>query len=231
MDAMILAGGRGERLRPITDYLPKPLVPLDNIPILEWQVGYLRHHGVRRIVVCTGYRAGQIENYVEARGMGRSVVVSAETSPLGTGGAMRRAEPLVRGKSAIVINGDVITDIDIKGLARRADAIAAVRLRTQYGVLESRGDALTAFREKGEVGDMWMNAGVYHLSRQTLRAMPRKGDAERTLFVRMAARGKLGMERFAGAQWHSIDSHRDLAECAVRVRSIMPPYGKRAVKH
>jgi len=221
MDAMILAGGRGERLRPITDYLPKPLVPLANVPILEWQVGYLRRHGVRRIVMCTGYRADQIENYVRARGMGRTVVVSEEASPLGTGGAMRRAEPLVRGDSAIVVNGDVITDIGLGEVAREPDTVAAVPLRTQYGVLEADGGTVSAFREKGEVPGMWMNAGIYHLSRAALRAMPRRGDAERTAFARMAARGRLRVARFARARWHSIDSHRDLDECAARVREIM----------
>jgi len=228
MDAMILAGGRGERLRPVTDYLPKPLVPLANVPMLEWQVRYLRAHGVRRIVVCAGYRAAQIENYVRARGMGRDVVVSEEASPLGTGGAMRRAEPLVRGASAIVINGDVITDIGIGELAGIPDSVAAVPLRTQYGVLEPDGDLVSAFCEKGEVPGMWMNAGIYHLSRATLRAMPRRGDAERTLFARMASRGRLRMARFAGARWHSVDSHRDLAECSAAVGGIIGARAARA---
>ncbi|MDD9812865.1 MAG: nucleotidyltransferase family protein [Thaumarchaeota archaeon] len=225
LDAMILAGGRGERLRPVTDYVPKPLVPLANVPMLEWQVRHLRRHGIRRIVVCAGYRAAQIENYVDARGMGRDVVVSVEASPLGTGGAMRRAEALVRGPSAIVMNGDVITDIGIRALARVPDTLAAVPLRTQYGVLEPDGELVSEFREKGEVAGLWMNAGIYHLSRATLRAMPRKGDAERTVFARMAARGRLRMERFAGARWHSVDSHRDLAEASAGVEAIMGPRG------
>lgn len=218
MDAMILAGGRGERLRPVTDYLPKPLVPLGGAPMLEWQVGYLRRHGIRGIVVCAGYRAAQIENYVASRRM-RGVTVSAEAAPLGTGGAIRRAEARVRGASAIVINGDVITDIDAGALA--PDTVAAVPLRTQYGVLEPDGDLVSAFCEKGEVRGMWMNAGVYRLSRETMRAMPRRGDAERTLFARMAARGRLRMARFAGARWHSVDSHRDLSEASAAVAGIM----------
>lgn len=225
MDAIILAGGRGERLRPVTDYVPKPLVPLANVPLLEWQVGYLRRHGVRRVVVCAGYRAEQIENYVAARGMGRAVTVSREASPLGTGGAMRRAEPLVRGASAIVINGDVITDISLGEVAREPDTVAAVPLRTQYGVLEQDGGLASAFREKGEVPGMWMNAGIYHLSREALRLMPRRGDAERTAFARMAARGALRVARFARARWHSVDSHRDLAEASAAVARIMRARG------
>lgn len=215
---MILAGGRGERLRPVTDYLPKPLVPLANVPIIEWQVGWLRGQGIRKIVVCAGYRAGQIENYVASRRM-RGVIVSAEPSPLGTGGAIRRAEAHVRGGSAVVVNGDVITDIRAGALA--PDTVAAVPLRTQYGVLEPDGDLVSAFREKGEVPGLWMNAGVYRLSRATMRAMPRKGDAESTLFARMAARGRLRMARFAGARWRSVDSHRDLAEASAAVEGIM----------
>ena len=67
MKAIILAGGRGKRLRPITDYVPKPLVPLNNIPIIEWQIKYLKKFGVDQIIICTGYKTGMIQHFLSMK--------------------------------------------------------------------------------------------------------------------------------------------------------------------
>lgn len=223
MDAMILAGGMGSRLSPITDYIPKSLVPVDNVPLIEWQVRYLVRHQVRRIIVCAGHMHDQIENFVDARGgLGAEIKFSTETSPLGTGGAIKKAARLVRGDSALIINGDVITDIDLLQVASVKDSISAVELHTKYGVLDTDGDMVRAFGEKKNVRNVWMNAGVYHLGRKTMRAMPARGNAESTLFPKMAEAGSLHVVKFPKARWHSIDSHKDLAECTARVRSIVP---------
>lgn len=228
VDALILAGGKGSRLYPITDYVPKPLIPLRGVPIIEWQIRYLVHHGIRRIIVCAGYRADQLEDFVAARGrLGATVRFSIESSPLGTGGAIRRAEPLVRGGSAIVLNGDVITNIDLARMARAPDSVSAVALRTQYGTLDIDGERVSGFHEKKAIAGMWMNAGVYHLSRRVMRGMPRRGSAEDLAFPKLAARGRLGAVRFPRALWHSVDSHRDLAECEAAIRRIVP-YAPRA---
>jgi len=67
MHAIILAGGRGKRLRPITDYVPKPLVPLNNIPIIEWQISYLKKFRVKEITICTGYKTEMIQNFLAVK--------------------------------------------------------------------------------------------------------------------------------------------------------------------
>ena len=64
MQAIILAGGRGKRLKPITDYVPKPLVPINNVPIIEWQIKYLKKFGIKDIIICTGYKTEQIEKII-----------------------------------------------------------------------------------------------------------------------------------------------------------------------
>lgn len=221
MQALILAGGMGKRLRPVTDYLPKPLVPVRNVPIIEWQIRYLRRHGIRDVVVCSGYRGGQLEDYIGARrGLGARVSFSTEREPLGTGGAIRRAAGMVRGRSFVVLNGDVITDIDIGRLRRSPNCIAAIPLRTKYGVVRLDGGSVAGFEEKREVAGAYMNAGVYHLSAGALADLPRRGDIERTLFPDYARRGLLRAERFHGARWHSIDSIKDLEECAAEAGEI-----------
>ncbi|MDH3824045.1 MAG: sugar phosphate nucleotidyltransferase, partial [Nitrosopumilus sp.] len=74
MKAIILAGGRGKRLRPLTDYVPKPLVSIKNIPIIEWQIKYLKKFGVNEVIICTGYKTEMIENYLTMKNMGVKIV-------------------------------------------------------------------------------------------------------------------------------------------------------------
>ncbi len=117
MKAIILAGGRGKRLRPITDYVPKPLVPIKNIPIIEWQIKYLKKYGVNEVIICTGYKTKMIENYLGMKNIGVKIKFSIEKSPLGTGGAIKKAGKMINDKSFFVINGDVITNIDLNKLS------------------------------------------------------------------------------------------------------------------
>ena len=70
MKAIILAGGRGKRLKPVTDYVPKPLVPIKNIPIIEWQIKYLKKFGIKEVIICTGYKADMIESYLNMKKLG-----------------------------------------------------------------------------------------------------------------------------------------------------------------
>lgn len=244
VQAVILAGGRGRRLRPITDYVPKPLVPVANVPILGWQMRYLESHGVSSAVLCTGYRAAQIRDYLSTRG-GRGrirVSVSEESEPLGTGGAIKNALGAVRGRSFIVLNGDVITDIDAGRLradsaaVRRAGgvAIAAIPLRTQFGIMQVGGDGdgqgarpVTGFLEKAPLRDKLMNAGVYHMARDAAADLPARGDIERTLFPEYAAAGRLSCVVFDDARWYSIDSFKDVEECAEHAASIIGRGGAR----
>ena len=226
--AAILAGGRGVRLKPVTDYLPKPLIPVAGVPIIERQAEYLKGHGVERIAVCAGYRAGQVRGYVEARGgFGLDVEIIEEKSPLGTGGAVRRAAPRLP-DPFFVINGDTITDIDLSRMA--PDSVACVEMRTGYGTVEASGGRVTGFFEKRHVPGVWMNAGIYCISRRTAARLPPRGSMERDAFPAMAARGALSAVMFAGARWASIDSHKDLQECSellTRRGGAASPSGRR----
>src|SRR5210317_2228860 len=158
MKAIILAGGRGKRLRPITDYVPKPLVPIKNVPIIEWQLKYLKKFGISEVIICTGYKQEMIENHLNMKDIGMKIKFSIEKTPLGTGGAIKKAGKMIKDKSFFVINGDTITNIDLKKLATKKNVIAAIELRTKYGILETDNDKITNFKEKKEISDTWMNA-------------------------------------------------------------------------
>ena len=221
MKAIILAGGEGKRLRPITDYVPKPLVPINNIPILEWQIRYLKKFKVSEIIVCTGYKTSMIENYLKVKKLGVKITFSREKTMLGTGGAIKKAAKQIKEKSFFVINGDVITDIDLRKIAEIPDSIAVIELRTKYGIIETDGVKATKFLEKKEISDLWMNAGIYHLSSKTINDLPKKGDIEKTVFPDYAKEGKLNMVKFRNVSWHSIDSFKDIEECAVVIDEII----------
>jgi NDP-sugar pyrophosphorylase family protein len=221
LKAIILAGGRGKRLRPITDYVPKPLVPVKNIPIIEWQIKYLKKFGVNEIIICTGYKTKMIENYLDVKNTGVRIKFSIEKSPLGTGGAIKKAGKMINDKSFFVINGDVITNIDLRKLSKKPNSIASIELRTKFGILETNGNKITKFREKEEISDLWMNAGIYYLQKDILKDLPNKGDIEKTLFPNYAKRGKLNTIKFKKIKWYSIDSFKDIEDCSLEVQKII----------
>jgi len=221
MKAIILAGGRGKRLRPVTDYVPKPLVPINNIPIIEWQIKYLKKFGIDEVIVCTGYKQEMIENYLNMKKIGMIIKFSVEKSPLGTGGAIKKAGEMIHDKSFFVINGDIITNIDLKKLSAKQNSIASVELRTKFGILKTDDDKIIEFKEKKEISDLWMNAGIYHLEKDMLQNLPSKGDIEKTVFPEYAKEGKLSIVKFKHAKWYSIDSFKDMEECSLEVEEII----------
>jgi len=221
MKAIILAGGRGKRLKPVTDYVPKPLVPIKNIPIIEWQIRYLKKFGIKEVIICTGYKADMIESYLSMKKLGMKIKFSIEKTPLGTGGAIKKAGKLINDKSFFVINGDTITNIDLHQLASKKNAIAAIELRTKYGILETESDKIINFKEKKEISDTWMNAGIYHLQKEVLKKLPIKGDVEKTVFPDYAKKGMLNTIKFKNVEWFSVDSFKDMEECSERVEKII----------
>jgi len=221
MKAIILAGGRGKRLKPVTDYVPKPLVPINNIPIIEWQIKYLKKFDVKEVIICTGYKADMIESYLNMKELGIKIKFSIEKSPLGTGGAIKKAGKMINEKSFFVINGDTITNIDLHKLASKTNTVAAIELRTKYGILETESEKIVNFKEKKEITDTWMNAGIYHLQKEILKKLPVKGDIEKTVFPDYAKKGLLNTIKFKNVEWFSVDSFKDMEECSTRVEKII----------
>jgi NDP-sugar pyrophosphorylase family protein len=215
MQAVILAGGIGTRLKPITDYVPKPLIPINNIPIIEWQIKQLKKFGIRDIIICTGYKTSQIQDYLDhMKNFGVKIKFLVEKAPLGTGGAIKSAAKTIRGKSFLVLNGDVISTIDVRKLYSSPNSVALVELRTRFGTVDSDDKKITRFREKKHVSNVWMNAGIYHLNKKTASDLPSKGSIEETTFRSYAKNGKLTGRKFKDAVWFSIDSHKDIEECS-----------------
>lgn len=221
MIAVILAGGYGKRLRPFTEDLPKPLVPVAGRPILEWQIEWLKRYGFNEIVLLVGYRKEKIIEHVGSGSkLGLRVTYVVEDTPLGTGGAVKNAEHVLQHTDFfLVVNGDIVTDIDPLKLVAKLESdekllgvIATIPLPSPYGVLQLEGDVVKGFTEKPLLRDYWINAGIYALRPQALKYFPERGDLEKTAFPAMAREGVLAAVRYENVFWKAIDTFKELEE-------------------
>ena len=222
MYAIILAGGKGERLRPFTEDRPKPMVEIVGIPILGYQIQWLQGQGITDIIIACGYRHEVVETYFgNGERLGVRITYVIEQEPLGRGGALRRAlSHLPDGEDiAIATNGDIITNLRLPPLleAHRSRPVLATVVLTPfvspYGIVEVDGDdRVMHFREKPEL-PYWINAGIYVLSPAVRDRLPERGDHETTTFPDLARSGQLGAFK-SRAYWRGVDTIKDVNEVA-----------------
>lgn len=169
MEAIVLAGGFGTRLRPVLRDIPKPMAPIKGKPFLAYLFHYLKNQGVTKIIVASGYRHDIIESYFGKKYRGTELVYSIEDEPLGTGGAIKKAFSLVNGNYAIVLNGDTFFDVNLPDMAQvhldgDADLTISVKLMksfNRYGVVVTDGMRVIGFEEKRFRDIGYINGGVY----------------------------------------------------------------------
>jgi len=228
MYALIIAGGEGERLRPLTSDRPKPMIEVAGTPILEYQVRWLAREGVSDAVLLCGYKAEVIQRHFgDGSRFGLRTHYSLEEVPLGRGGALKLGAQLLPPDedAVIALNGDILTDQPLAPMLRyhrRKHAAATVmltRLRSPYGVTRiDRTGRITAFDEKPLLRE-WINAGLYVVSREFLRRLPDRGDHETTTFPQLVAEGRLFGYR-SDAYWRTVDTFKDLTEAAAEVAEL-----------
>jgi mannose-1-phosphate guanylyltransferase len=184
MQALILAGGKGTRLRPLTVYTPKPIVPICNRPFLLYQIDTLRRAGITDITLSLSYQPNKIEQLLgDGSDFGVNLKYTVEPQPMGTAGAYKFAEDLIR-QPTVVFNGDILTDLDLKAMIREHNerkAIATIVLAPvdnpqSYGVVETEKDGrILRFLEKPKAEEITcntINAGTYILEPKVLDFVP-----------------------------------------------------------
>ena len=184
MQALILAGGKGTRLRPLTVYTPKPVVPICNRAFLLYQIDTLRRAGVTDITLSLSYQPHKIEQQIgEGTEFGVAINYTFEPQPLGTAGAYKFAEDLIR-EPTVVFNGDIVTDLDLEAVIRQHDerkavatiVLAPVENPSSYGLVETREDGrVSRFLEKPKADQIscnTINAGTYILDPKVLDYVP-----------------------------------------------------------
>ncbi|MBM4437141.1 MAG: nucleotidyltransferase family protein [Actinobacteria bacterium] len=218
MYAVLIAGGKGERLRPLTNTRPKPMVEVAGKPVMAYQVDWLIRQGIDHFIVSCGYLHEVIEEYF---GTGASLGVhfeyAIEETPLGRGGGLRQgfarippSEPLV-----IATNADILTNQPLAPMLaqHRARRDLATLLLTpyvsQFGIVEFSGTTITKFTTN-PILPFWINGGVYVMDRAIQERLPLRGDHEDTTFPELAAEGRLGAFP-SEAYWRALDSVKDHA--------------------
>ena len=220
MKALILAGGRGKRLRPLTDKIPKSLIPINKKPLIQYTIKYLKKFGINEIIICSGYKSKQIQNFLKKKkNFGCKIDYSVEKNPLGTAGAIRNAIKNLSDESFLVINGDIITNIDLKKILKKPNTIAANELKTKFGTMKIKNNKILKFNEKTDVENVWMNPGLYHLSTDILKILPHKGSLEAEIFPKLAKKKSLHTVKFKNVLWHSIDSFKDIELSSQEINS------------
>ncbi len=207
LTAFVLAGGKGTRLQPAVNDRPKSLAEINGRPFLYYQLEYLRRSGIDSVVLCTGYMADAIEQTMGSDHRGIPIHYSREDTPLGTGGAIRKALQFAESDPALIINGDTLVDTELSVFFEKAstrDAPASLLLlpvedASRFGsVIVDESGHIIEFREKADTASAngWVNAGIYLLSRDFIAAIPddRPVSIEREIFPSQSGKALYGFQ-------------------------------------
>lgn len=239
MQALILAGGEGTRLRPLTSTVPKPVVPLVDRPFMAFMLEWLRDHGVEDVVMSCGFMAMGVRNVLgDGSAYGLRISYVEEPSPMGTGGALKFCEPLLADRF-LMVNGDVLTDVDLTAQLdqhERTGAVATLGLvgvedPSNYGLVRLDAEnRVLGFVEKpspNQIDTNTISAGVYVLEREVLDMLQSDEPAsiERDVFPRLVGEGLYG--HVADGYWLDIGTPErylegtfDVLEGTVRSRVL-----------
>ena len=204
IDAVILCGGLGKRLRPVTGSLPKVLALIGKKPFLDILLSYLACRGIRRAILCTGYKAQEIERYYRDHPAPLAIEFSREKTPLGTGGAIKNAEKFVKSSTFFALNGDCFCRLDFEKLLafhkqKKSQAtlvVSDVKDKSDFGAITlDRSGKIVSFQEKMKGSKTrYVSAGIYCFKRKIFSKMPSKKvfSIEKDFFPRLADKKMYG---------------------------------------
>ncbi len=226
LEAVIMAGGKGSRLRPLTEDLPKPMLPVGDRPLLEHTIDQLKRAGIGRVHITTHYKPEKItEHFRDGTGFGIEVRYLSETRALGTAGALALLEE--RDEPLLVINGDILTNVDFRAMltyhqeheAALTVATRREQLSVPYGVVDCEGVEVRRLTEKPELR-FFVNAGIYLIQPSALRLVPSDSRFDMTgLIDRVLAEGEAVVAFPIHEYWRDIGRPPDYSQAQRDVRS------------
>jgi NDP-sugar pyrophosphorylase family protein len=222
VEAIILAGGKAERMGDATGGRPKALVEVAGRPLVAYQVGRLAHAGVSRVIVSCADGQGELFER-ELAGLGAEIVAAEEPERLGRGGGVRFAARERREAGDVyALNGDELVDVDFAALLSRhrltgaATTITVARPKSPFGVVDLRDDdVVEGFSEGGRI-PYWVNCGIYVMSPETIDRLPERGDHETTTFPELVRERRLHAYRHEGL-WLTVNTPKELRVAAEHV--------------
>jgi NDP-sugar pyrophosphorylase family protein len=224
--AIILAGGRGERLRPLTSDRPKPMIEVKGYPLLYHQMQWLKQFGIREIIISCGYLHEVIREYFQdGQKLDLSISYAIEQCPLGRGGGIKLASQYLTDdqEPVLVMNGDLLTDLCLSDLfsfhlnSKASATMVIVNLQSPYGIVQFDQEYYVNSFEEKPILPYWINAGIYVINHSALSEFPAQGDHEDNLFPKWAKERKLRAYDFKGF-WRTIDTAKDLTELSNEIK-------------
>jgi NDP-sugar pyrophosphorylase family protein len=215
MEAILLAGGKGERLGALAEGRPKALVDVAGHALCEYQVSQLVETGVERVIVSCAAETGSLFE-AALTGLGAEIVVAEEPEPLGRGGGLRYAASLRQESGPVyALNGDELLDVDFRRLLEHHRAgsatatLTVTMIRSPFGIVEvEEDDTIVGFRE-GPLLPHLVSVGVYVLDDEAVERLPQRGDHETSTFPELAEEKKLRAYRHDGF-WLTVNTPKDL---------------------
>ena len=200
MEAIVLAGGLGTRLRSVVSNVPKPMAPINNKPFLEYILEFLNNHNMKKVILSVGYKWEVIKNCFGDKYKNIELVYNIEKEQLGTGGAIKDSLKLVENNKVYVLNGDTFFDVDLSNMELKDNlieiALKPMKNFDRYGVVEiNENGYIRNFKEKAYYKEGLINGGIYLLSREVFNSfdLPKKFSFEWFLennFKNLKAKGK-----------------------------------------
>ncbi len=221
--AILLCGGKGERLRPFTEHCPKPLVPLGGRPMLQHLVDYLLASGLGRFVFCVGYKAEMIHEFLAGHYPDRDRFLAVDSGDATMTDRLADAKEHVTGR-ALVCYGDTLANVNIPGLVRHheerraAATLTTYPLQSPYGIVDSDGDGcIRSFREK-PVLPFWINIGFLLLEPEVIRGVQRGTDMPQFLDG-LAGAGRLFAYRHEGSHL-TVNTEKERAQAEMQLAQM-----------
>lgn len=218
--AIILAGGQGVNMRPLTYEVPKPLIPVGGKPVIEYTLEMLREAGIREVILAIGHLGDKIKQELgNGRKYGLKITYSEETEEMGSAGAVRYAQRLLENKPFLVINGDVLADIELSGFIdfhqenkfTGTMLLSANAVTDGYGTVRLRGEKIVEFLTKSSLkSSQLINAGLYIFNHDVFSYIPMRGnsDFDEDVFPKLVDDGKLAGYTFEGP-WFEVSTPKN----------------------
>ncbi len=205
-EAVLLCGGKGTRLRPLTENVPKALIDYKGLTLLQRQTEWLLRHGIKKIILATGHMSEKIEEFVKALDYNVEFVISKESESIGTAGAINLALHHIEGRRFVAANVDDLNDINIGEVAKLpGNVICLSQARLPFGAVITDNGFVKKFEEKPLLNDVWVSMGVYILEK-SLR-LPESGSIEYDVVPQL----RLGAYKHTG-HWKTINALKDLED-------------------
>ncbi|MEM5797294.1 MAG: nucleotidyltransferase family protein [Candidatus Aenigmatarchaeota archaeon] len=234
--AVVLVGGAGLRMYPLTENKPKCMIEIAGKPILFWVLNWLKSNGIKNVVVGVAYKKEIVVNYLKNNNFGLNIAISEHSVEGETGEGFRLAiERYVNDENFIAMNGDELTNINLSKMIKhhlRSGAIATLAvspLKSPFGIVELWEDNIVGFKEKPIITDKFVSSGIYVFNKKIKDYLPLNGAIEKTTFPRLAEMGVLKAYKMSSNErWATVNTVKDLqkAEEELKLMGFIEKFGE-----